>query len=400
MRNQSGSPRRPALAILVALAALGPMALNIFVPSLPGMQGVFDTDYGRVQLTVTLYFAAFAVAQLVYGPLSDRLGRRPVLLAGLGLFGVGNLLCLTASSIDALIAGRVVQAVGGCAGLVLSRAVIRDLYGREQSASILAYVTMAMVVVPMFAPAIGGYLDVWYGWRAGFALVLLFGAVVLAASAFALHETHFDRSSTRGVAGLAASSCRLLHNRAFLGYALQVGGTAGTFFTFVGGAPYVMVEVMGRPPNEYGLYFIVIAVGYMTGNFVSGRISVRAGVDRMVLWGTSLAVAGMAAMAALTATGTLTPATLFASMGVVSLGHGFSMPNGTAGAVSVDPRRAGAASGIAGFLQMALGALGTWIVGLWLGGTATPLVAVMSASTILAFAAYFLGVRLSRPVAP
>ena len=391
-----GPPRRPPFVVLIAMTAAGALAINIYVPSMPGMQRVFDVNYATVQLTITLFLAAYAVVQLIYGPLSDRFGRRPVLLASLVLFLVGNLLCLAATTVGTLIAGRVVQAIGGCAGFTLSRAIIRDIYDREQVASMLAYVTMAMVTVPMVAPAIGGYLDVWYGWRAGFLLVFVFGAVLLVACWFLLHETNFARRPMGGLFGLLTTYGWLLRQRAFCGYAFQVGCTTGTFFSFVGGAPYVMVEVMGRPTSEYGLYFMAIAAMYMVGNFISGRVSARVGVDAMILRGTSLALVGVIGFFGMTLADALTPPTMFGAMALVSLGHGFSMPNGVAGALSVDPSRAGAASGVTGFLQMAIGALGTYVLGLLLADTAMPLAAVMLTTAGLAFAAHLLGVRSRR----
>ncbi len=388
-----GAPPRPPFIVLIALTAAGALALNIFVPSIPGMQRVFETDYATVQLTLSVSFATYAVMQLVYGPLSDRFGRRPVVLTSLVLFLLGNVLCLAANSIEALIAGRVVQAVGGCAGFVVTRAILRDLYERERMGSMLGYLTMAMVAVPMVAPAIGGYLDVWYGWRAGFVLVAVFGAGVLIACVFVLHETNARLQPLEGAGALAAAFWRLLRHRAFCGYALQVGCTTGTFFAFVGGAPYVMVEVMGRPTSEYGLYFMFIAAMYMAGNYISGRVSARVGIDRMIGRGTSLALAGVIILFFVTMAGALTPVTMFGAMAVVSLGNGFSTPNGLAGAVSVDPTRAGTASGFAGFLQMAIGALATYGLGLLLAETAMPLAAVLLTTTGLAFAAHRIGVR-------
>lgn len=390
------SPRRPPFLILIALTAAGALALNIYVPSIPGMQRVFDTDYATVQLTLTLSFATYAVMQLVYGPLSDRFGRRPVVLASLVVFLLGNIMCVMANSIEALIAGRVVQAVGGCAGFVVTRAILRDLYEREQMGSMLGYLTTAMVTVPMVAPAIGGYLDVWYGWRAGFVLVSVFGAGVLGACAFVLYETNAKLQPLEGASALAVTFWRLLRHRTFCGYALQVGCTTGTFFAFVGGAPYVMVQVMGCPTSEYGLYFMFIAAMYMAGNFISGRISARIGTDRMIVRGTSLALAGVIILFLVTLAGALTPMTMFAAMAVTSVGNGFSTPNGLAGAVSVDPVHAGTASGIAGFLQMTVGAVATYVLGLLLAETAMPLAAVMLTTTALAFAVHRIFVRPGR----
>ena len=394
--SQITPPRRPPLFIIIAAVASGPLAIHILVPSLPGLQRVFETDYATVQLTLTLYFFAFAGAQLIYGPLSDRFGRRPVLLAGLALYVAGGAICLAAPTIEVLIAGRIVHGVGGCAGFVLGRAILRDLYEREKAASMLAYVTMAMVVVPMVSPGIGGYLEVWFGWWASFILVVAYGAVVTGIALFVLHETNMTRQPLSNIADLTQSYRQLLRLRVFRGYAFQVGFGTGAFFTFVGGASYVMVEVMGRPASEYGLYFMIVAGFYMVGNFVTGRLSQRLGIDRMIVMGTSVSLAATAVLFVLSLSPGLTPLTLFGLTGIVTLGSGLSQANGFAGAVSVDPSRAGAASGITGFLQMIIGALGTQAVGMLLDDTAVPLTSAMLLLLSLSLLSHVVGVRMNK----
>jgi DHA1 family bicyclomycin/chloramphenicol resistance-like MFS transporter len=203
--------------ILVAVTATGPLALNILMPSMPGLPAVFGTDYATVQLTLSLYLIGLAGAQLIYGPLSDRYGRRPVLLAGLGVFLLGTLTGALAASISMVIAGRVLQAVGGCAGMVLGRAIVRDLYERDRAASVIAYVTMAMVVAPMLAPLFGGFLDDWLGWRATFWFVAVYGSVVVVFCFLLLGETHRTRLPFPGPAGMLSSYLRLLRSPLFLG---------------------------------------------------------------------------------------------------------------------------------------------------------------------------------------
>ena len=390
-------PSRPVLiAILIAMGAMGPMALHIFLPSMPGLQRALDTDYGTVQLTLTLYFGTLAFAQLVYGPLSDRLGRRPVVIAGMLLFLAGSIACMLAPTIALLIGGRVLQAIGACAGIALGRAIIRDLYDREEAASMMAYVTMAMVAAPLVAPTIGGYLDIWFGWRSVFVFVFVVGAVVTTAAVLRLEETHPVRTQETGFPGLLYSFGYLLRRRAFCAYALQTAFTTGVFFGFLGGAPYVFVELLGRPPNEYGPYFMLMAGAYMLGNLIAGRISPRVGSDRMIAIGTFGAVVCTGVLAVLAATGPLTTETLFAPMTVLSVFHGFSMPNGNAGTVSVDPSRAGAAAGLSGFLQMGIGAIASHVVGATLGDSAAPLVAVALTLSVCAFAVHGLGVGWGR----
>ncbi len=382
--------------MLVAAAATGPLALNIFMPSMPGLQREFATDYATVQLALTLYLVGVAVAQLFYGPLSDRYGRRPLMLAGLVLYIAGSGVSLVAPTIEVLIAGRVIQAVGGSAGIVLGRAIIRDLYERERAASMLAYVIVAMVVAPMLAPTIGGFLDIWFGWWAGFLFVLAFGAVVLVAALALLHETHHGERPPLGLEGLVAGFGRLLRVRVYCGYAFQVAFTTSAFYSFLAGAPYVVIDLMGRTPGEYGLYSIAVSLAFMAGNFVTGRITERVGTDRMIAFGTSIALVGAGLLAISAATGLLSPLTLFGSMAVIGYGNGMSLPNGMAGAISVDPRAVGVASGLSGFLQMTVGAAMSYVVGLLLADTAIPLVAVMAAATAAAAAAHWLGVRPGR----
>ena len=385
--------RRPPLALLIALSATGPLSLNIFVPSMPGIQRVFDTDYASVQLTLTLYLIGFAVAQLLYGPLSDRFGRRPVLIAGQGVYLAGSLICLMASGIGVLIAGRAIQGIGACAGMVVARAIIQDIYEREKRAVMLAYVHSAMAAAPMVGPSIGGLLEVWFGWQASFVLIAAIGAAVLVASVFFLYETHWGEAQGAAIGDMIRGFGHLLRRPVFCGHAFQVAFTSSVFFAFIGGVPYVMVDLMGRPPSEYGLYFTVIPAMFMSGSFLAGRISARIGSDRMVSFGTLLALAATGAEVAWNHWDLLIPVTLFGSMAVAAFGAGMAQPNGMAGAIGVDPRRAGAASGLSGFLQMTVSAGVATIVGALLVSTATPVVVVMFASAGLAHGCHRLAVR-------
>ena len=381
---------RPSLGVLIAVTALGPMALNIFIPAMPGMVAVFGTDYGTIQLTLTLYLIGVAVAQLFMGPLSDRFGRRPVLLVGIGLFLLGSLAAALAETVGLLIAARVVQAVGGCAGLVLGRAIVRDTHSREESASMIGYITMAMVVAPMVAPLLGGYIDIWFGWRATFFTVLALGLVVLALAWRLLHETNHHRHAGTGPIEMLRGFGRLLRDTAFVGYAINISFTTAAFFAFLAGAPYIMIEIMDRPSNEYGLYFMLNALSYMTGNFLSGRLATRIGAERMILTGCLLALLGVALLTGLALGTQMIPLALFGPVMLLGLGNGLSLPSATAAAISVRPDLAGTASGLTGFLQMMVGALATLLVGKLQDETVFPMVAVMSSAAIIAFLGYLL----------
>ncbi|MHA1568856.1 MAG: multidrug effflux MFS transporter, partial [Alphaproteobacteria bacterium] len=332
-------------------------------------------------------------AQLVYGPVSDRFGRRPVLLWGIGVYILGSLICLAAPGIEVLIAGRVVQAVGGCAGIVLGRAMIRDIHDGARAASMLAYVVMAMVLAPMVAPTIGGLLDVWFGWWASFVLMVGVGiATFLASLAFA-HETHHGQRPVLGGLDLLVGFAYLLRRRRFCGYVFMVAFTGAMFHGFLAGAPYVMVEILGRSPVEYGLYFIVTAGAFAFGNFLAGRLTGRFGGDRMIGVGLSMCVgAGMLPMLFMFA-GALTPVTLFLPFAVVSVGQGLCMANGIMGAIGVEPSRIGAASGLAGFLQMMVGGAAAFAVGSLIKDSAAPLTVGVVIVALLGAAAFYWGVR-------
>jgi len=392
-------PLRPSLVMLVATTATGPLALNIFHPSMPGLVAVFDTNYAMVQLTLTLYLLAMAFSQLAYGPLSDRYGRRITMLWGLGLYVVGSIAATLAPSLPLLLAGRVVQAAGGIAGMVIARAMVRDLYDRERSAGVIAYITMAMVVAPMLAPTIGGFLDVQFGWRSSFAFVAMFGAIVLAFAVFRLPETLKDSAALPNVAGMFLGYVRLMREPAFVGYAFQAAFSTVVFFAFIAASPYIIINIMGLPSSVFGLLFIMVSGGFMAGNFVASQVSRRLGSHRTIAIGIVFSVAGVAVMAALALGGLFTPLALFGPMMVVAFGNGLSLPSAMAGIVSVNPRLAGTASGLGGFLQMGLGAGATLLVGALQGETQMPVIAVMVGGVIFSALSYWLATWGNRRLA-
>jgi len=390
-------PERPSYAILIAISAVGPLALNIFMPSMPGLQREFGVSYGVVQLTLTLYLIGMAACQLVYGPISDRVGRRPMLLFGLAIFVLASLMAALAPSIHVLIAARLLQAVGGAAGIVLARAMVRDVFDRETSASVISYITMAFVVAPMVAPALGGYIDVHGGWRVGFWLLAVLGAVVLAAAWRFLPETHVNRNAAGSGMGLLTGAARLFTLPRFRGYTLVLAFTSSVFFAFLGGAPHIMMDVLGRTPMEYGLWFITVSAGYMAGNFLSGRYTRAVGLDRMITAGCAITLAGGLLCFAAAITGLLSPATLFLPMCLAALGNGLTIPNGTAGAISVDQRLTGAAAGWSGFSQMACGAAASQLVGSLQDGWPTAVFWFMAAASLLALVSHLATIRTPEP---
>ena len=393
MTFAAAEPVRPSYAILIAISAVGPLALNVFMPSMPGLQLEFGVTYGVVQLTLTLYLIGMAVCQLVYGPMSDRVGRRPMLLGGLAVFVAASLMAAVAPTIEVLIAARLLQALGGAAGIVLARAMVRDVFDRETSASVISYITMAFVVAPMIAPALGGLLDQHLGWRWDFWLLAGLGAIVLAAAWRFLPETHVTRNNAGTGMGLISGAARLFALPRFRGYTLVLAFTSAVFFAFLGGAPHIMMDVLKRTPMEYGAWFVTISAGYMLGNFVSGRFTRRLGIDRMIMTGCAITTAGGLLCFAAAITGMLSPATLFLPMCLAALGNGLTIPNGTAGAISVDPRLTGAAAGWSGFSQMACGAAASQLVGSLQGHWPFAVFWFMAGASVLALGAHLLSAQ-------
>jgi MFS transporter, DHA1 family, multidrug resistance protein len=379
------------IPLLVLVSMAGPLALNIILPSLPGLPVALSTSKETAQLTLSLFLGAMAVAQLFLGPLADRFGRRPVLVTSMLLFVVASAVAAFAPSIEVLIGARMAQAFGAAAGLTLGRTMLRDLYPREKAASMIGYVTMGMVLAPMVAPALGGFLDEQFGWRSIFFACLALGVVAFSASFAVLPETRPDGQEANRLSDVAARSFELLRNRQFVSLAGTSAAASAMFFAFVGAAPYLVQEKMGLSKDVYGIWFASIALGYMFGNFISGRFSQRIGISRMISWGNWLGLATGLLLTMLALAGFFHPAAIFLPAMLMSIGNGMVMPNAIAGAVSVDPRAAGAASGLTGFMQAALGGVASFLAG-WIGGeTALPIAIQMLGYSLLALALPLMG---------
>jgi DHA1 family bicyclomycin/chloramphenicol resistance-like MFS transporter len=387
----------PHIFTLIVLTGLGALSMNIFLPSLPQMTEYFATDYRLMQLSVALYLAVNAVLQVFIGPISDRYGRRPVLLWGVGIFLVATIGCLLAPNIEVFLFFRMLQAVV-VVGLVLGRAVVRDMYPADQAASQIGYVTMGMAVVPMIGPAIGGVLDEVFGWQANFWLLLALGVLVMVLTWRDLGET--ARATSASFAAQFREYPELLTARRFWGYCLAAAFASGAFFAYLGGAPYVGSEVFGLSPAAVGFYFGAPALGYFFGNWISGRYSVRAGINAMILWGTVISAAGLVASLLLFLIGFKTALVFFGFMTFVGFGNGMVLPNATSGMLSVRPRLAGTASGLGGAIMVGGGAALSALAGVMLtgGNGAYPLIWIMLVASILAVLAILYTIRRERQV--
>lgn len=384
---------RPAsiftVVLLTALVAFGPVSTDLYLPAMPSLARALATDTARVQLTLSVFLAGYAVSQLVYGPLADRFGRRPVLLAGTALYALAGLACVAAPTVEALIGARFVQAVGACAGAVIARAVVRDVYGRERAAKVLAYMSTAMAMALLTAPMLGGYLVVWAGWRAVFVALAALGGLMLALVAFLLPETNPASADAAGPGAVTRSYRRLLGSPLFIGYALANGFVFSGLFVFVSAAPFVFIDHLGLSPHRFGVTFAGVIAGYICGNFLTGRLTLRLGLERMLGMGCGTAFAAGLAIAALALLGVDRVAALVAPMFVYLMGMGMVMPNAIAGAVGPFPHMAGAASALLGFLQMSMAGIAGAVVGHLDDGTQVPMavmIAVMGACGMVVFA--------------
>lgn len=377
---------------------MSPFAINSVVPSLPAIGRAFAADYGRVQLILSLFLASVAVSQIFIGPLSDRFGRRPVLLGGFALFVGASIASTFAPTIEALIALRIVQGATGCVGIVLGRAIVRDLFDRRQAASMLGYVTMGLAMAPMVAPFIGGLSQQAFGWTAIFWFMAALGALCIAITWVLIPETNWQPSSRLNPRSIFADFRLLLRVPDYLLFTASSSLSSGIFFAFLGGAPYVAERIMGLEPAIYGLWFGILALGYASGSFLAGRFTERLGVARMILAGSALAVAAVASLPLLSLGGFDGPAALFFPMAVVGLSNGIALPSAISGAISVRPEIAGAASGLSGAVQMGTGAILATASGAVLAGgdSAVPMFAIMAGAALLALATAVLIQRSGR----
>src|SRR6201991_708743 len=377
------STSRLMLLMLVLMTGVAPISLYMLVPALPVLAATFQSDIQVAQMTVSLYMVGLACSQLIMGPLSDKFGRRPVLLAGLFLMVAASVGCSPAQTLPQLIAARFLQAPGGASGMVLSRAIIRDLYSRDRVGAMISLVIAVMMVAQMLSALVGGLLEIGFGWRAIFYFITASSLSVTVLIAFALPETRRARaesSNFRGDIGV------LLKDRAFVGYVLCQVLASQIIFVFAGGGPYIVVTQMGRTTAEYGAWFATTGFAFLLGNLLCVRFAPRHQLERLIWFGLALQLAGALLNLIWSFAGiNQTPGWLFGTQMIVMVANAFVMSNAAAGAISVRPEAAGTASGAMGFLQMGIGALLSQF-GAWLGGHFTTPVPLNIAIVVLSIA--------------
>ena len=366
---------------LVLLASISALAMNSFLPSLPNMAEHFGSSTALMGLSVGVYLGTSAVFQILVGPLSDRIGRRTVSLWALIIFIVVSISCVYAPNTFVFMCLRALQAIAACT-FVVARAIVRDTTETQASGSKIAYISMGTAICPMFGPALGGLMDGWFGWEANFWFIGGLGLFILVIAYFDLGETVPE--NTQGFRQQFSEYPELLLSRRFWGYCLASAFGAGAFFAYLGGGPFVGSIVYNLSPEMLGLYFGAPAIGYFFGNFLSGRFTIRFGIDAMILWGLWIIFSGLSLSMVCSYIGYGTVETFFGFMIFVGLGNGLTIPNATAGMLSVRPHLAGTASGLGGAMMIAIGAALSTLAGAFLvpGSNEMPLLMLMWFSSL------------------
>jgi len=371
---------------LICLAAIGALALNMHLPSLPAIADTFKVSYSVTTLSITLFLAMNAVFQIFVGPLSDRYGRRPVVLGALSIFCLSSVGCILATNFEFFLICRVLQAVA-VTGLVISRATVRDSYTQDQAASVLGYVTMGMAIFPLIGPALGGILEVKFSWIASFWVLLVVGIFIFILTYFDMGET--NRHKTNSMAEQFRAYPELLKARRFWGYSLTAAFNAGGYYAYLGGAAYIGRELFELSPDVLGFYIGSPVLGYVIGNWVSGRFSVFFGINKMISMGSIITSMGMALCISLFILTDPIPISFFGCVLLTGIGHGMVLPNANAGMMSVRPHLAGSASGLGGTLNTGGGAIiATATAAVLTPGTgALPLIFIMFSTSIMSIVA-------------
>jgi MFS transporter, DHA1 family, multidrug resistance protein len=379
--------------VLSALVAFAPMSIDMNLPALPALERYFAADTASVQHTLAAFFVGLAVGQLLYGPVADRFGRKPPLYFGLTLYAIASAACALAPGIGSLIVLRFLQAVSGCAGMVVARAVVRDLYDRQESARVFSILLMVMGIAPIVAPLAGGYLLAWFGWRSIFWVLALFGVASLIAVKWRLPETISRAQPRVPLSGALGNYLGLLADRRYLGYALSGGFGQAGMFAYISGSPFVFIQLYGVPACDYGWLFGLNASGIVAFTQANRHLLLRHDADRVLDFGNlagllmCLLLLAAAVSNAFGLIGILVP--LFF---VVSL-RGLTFPNASAGAMAPFPDNAGSASALLGSVQFAIAAAASAAVGAFHNGTTVPMAAVVATCGFLAFVCYRLLVQ-------
>lgn len=369
--------------LLSALSAIGALSTDLYLPSMPDIAARLSASAAQVQLTISVYLIGFAVGQIVYGPVSDRHGRRPVLIAAMILFTAASLLCVFATSIEMLIASRFLQALGGSGGIVLARAVVRDLYSGSRAGREMSVIGAVMALAPVVAPMIGGVVQYFFGWRGVFVILVMTGAVIGLAVWFLLPETIRQRSAERiSFASIWTSYRIVARNSVYWAYLTMSTTIYAGLFAWLSGAAFVLQNLYGLSPFHFGFVFAVGSCGFLVGSFIAARIVGRVGLNGVLGIGGCCAALGGLAMVASVAIGLPSSLSIMLPVSLYLSGLGMVLPQSIAGALTPFPERAGAASSLFGFVQQTAAAIVGALAGVLLDHGALPLASLVAAMGI------------------
>ena len=378
-----------ATAVIASLVAIGPLSTDMYLPAFPELVQYFSADINQVQHTLSIFLIGFALAQLIYGPLSDRFGRKPVLMGGLLLFLFSSLAIVFVDSISTLSSLRLLQAIGGSAGPVLGRAMVRDIHGPRESARLLSYIGTAMAVAPAVAPILGGYLTVWFGWQSIFLFLAAYGIIGILLLGLRIPETAPPGSHhVMSVGHLVRNYATLLKHPTWRWYTLACSFVFAGLFSFLSGSSFVIIEFLGFREEQFGLFFALVVAGFMTGTLIGGRLGRRIGINRLIGYGSLTAALGGLLMAALALAGVHHVLAIVLPQMIYMVGVGIVMPQSMAGALAPFPQMAGTSSALLGFIQMSFAALVGVLVGHYHDGSPLSMalsIALMGVLTLVSF---------------
>ncbi len=375
--------------ILAAIIALGPLSIDLYLPAMPAMRVYFDTNISAIQLTLSSYLLGFSLFHLVCGPLSDRFGRKPVLLSGLALYVVMSACCAMAVSVEQLIVFRFFQAMGACCAPTLGRAIVRDVYPAKDAVKALAYVSSLMAVAPVIAPSLGGFLVEFTGWRFLFWLLVGAGVIAMLLTHFLIAESLPEKQSLE-IKSIMKNYLSLLRHRVYMGSVLSSAFLYSSIFAFLSGVSFVLIDFLGVAPAHFGLYFLFIVSGYIVGNLFTARIAYRWQAQHLFALGLAIALAASVGLLWVCYFELYIAWLIMLPISFISLAIGLVLPQAMAVALMPFPHMAATASALMGFLQMALASLAGLLVGVFLVDDPLPMAWIILVLVSLAWLCYYL----------
>ncbi len=387
---------RRLIVLLVALTTFGPLSMSIYTPAMTTIGQALMASDEEVKLTLTTFLIGFSAGQIIYGPLSDRYGRKPVLLVGAAVYTLMGLACAFAPSVEELIVLRIFHGLGVCSGSVIARAIVRDTFGQQGSARVMSWISLGINIAPAVAPVLGGHLTALFGWQSVFFVLAGFGGTVFLAVLFGLRETNPYLGQGAGIWGTIRQAGPMLAHRQFMGYGLAIGAMFAAMFAYTAGAPFVLINKLGLSPAAFGYWILTSVAGFTFGSLIATRTVTRLPLPLCIVIGLAVAVIGGVLMLVLALAGELSVMAIVLPYFIVAIGSGMVMAPAMAGSINQFPRQAGTASSLMGTMQMGGGALSTAIVTVLTDGTQMPMIWTLLGSAVLGVVSTLLLLRPHR----